>query len=84
VDVIVGTPAKIVDLFKQGAVDLSAIRFFILDEADRLVDGDNLPMVLELFNACPAYGKGIDRLQVSTGFSFNHFSLTDLFLVLIA
>lgn len=64
VDVLVGTPAKILDLYKQGAADLSAIRFFILDEADRLVDGDNLPMVLELFNACPVYGKGLDRLQV--------------------
>lgn len=64
VDVIIGTPAKILDLYKQGAADLSAIKFFILDEADRLVDGDNLPTVLELFNACPVYGKGLDRLQV--------------------
>jgi hypothetical protein len=61
---VVGTPAKVLDLMEKGLLDLSLIHFFILDEADRLIDPDSLPMVLKLFNACPNYGRGEHRLQV--------------------
>ncbi|MGD9791327.1 MAG: DEAD/DEAH box helicase [Phycisphaerales bacterium] len=38
VDVIVATPGRLLDLMEQGYVDLSGIRFFVLDEADRMLD----------------------------------------------
>ncbi len=38
VDVIVATPGRLLDLMEQGFVDLSGIRFFVLDEADRMLD----------------------------------------------
>jgi superfamily II DNA/RNA helicase len=45
-------------------LDLSMVHFFVLDEADSLVDKDTLPTVLALYNACPSFGKGEHRLQV--------------------
>ena len=38
VDVIVATPGRFLDLYDQGYIDLSKIRFFVLDEADRMLD----------------------------------------------
>ncbi len=37
-DIIVATPGRLLDLHSQGAVDLSWIEFFVLDEADRMLD----------------------------------------------
>ncbi len=38
VDLAVGTPGRLVDLHKQGALDLSAIEVMVLDEADEMLD----------------------------------------------
>lgn len=38
VDVLVATPGRLLDLMNQGFVNLSAIEFFVLDEADRMLD----------------------------------------------
>jgi ATP-dependent RNA helicase DDX1 len=64
VDILVGTMGKLSGLVKSGALDLSNIRFFVLDEADRLLSNDSLEAVLELFNKCPGGGTGQHRLQV--------------------
>ncbi|XP_010904640.1 DEAD-box ATP-dependent RNA helicase 53 [Elaeis guineensis] len=37
VDVIVGTPGRIIDLLKRGALNLSEIQFVVLDEADQML-----------------------------------------------
>ncbi|WP_237265219.1 DEAD/DEAH box helicase [Thermoplasma sp. Kam2015] len=37
-DIIVGTPGRILDLHDRGFLDLSAIRYFVLDEADVMLD----------------------------------------------
>lgn len=36
-DVVIGTPGRIMDLMDRGALSLSDIRFFILDEADMML-----------------------------------------------
>lgn len=38
VDIIVATPGRLLDLMNQGYVDLRAIKIFVLDEADRMLD----------------------------------------------
>lgn len=38
VDVLIATPGRLLDLENQGFVDLSSIEFFVLDEADRMLD----------------------------------------------
>lgn len=36
-DVVVGTPGRIIDLIKRGALNLSEIQFVVLDEADQML-----------------------------------------------
>ncbi|HMH34942.1 MAG TPA: DEAD/DEAH box helicase [Puia sp.] len=38
VDILVATPGRLLDLVTQGHVSLHDIRFFVLDEADRMLD----------------------------------------------
>ncbi|MBS1636994.1 MAG: DEAD/DEAH box helicase [Bacteroidetes bacterium] len=38
VDILIATPGRLLDLMQQGFVDLNHIRFFVLDEADRMLD----------------------------------------------
>lgn len=38
VDVLVATPGRLLDLMNQGYVSLNEIRYFVLDEADRMLD----------------------------------------------
>jgi ATP-dependent RNA helicase RhlE len=38
VDILVATPGRLLDLISQGHVSLKDIKFFVLDEADRMLD----------------------------------------------
>ena len=38
VDILIATPGRLLDLVNQGHVDLSEIQYFVLDEADRMLD----------------------------------------------
>ena len=40
-DVAVGTPGRVLDLVESGVLDLRDVRFFVLDEADALLDAGN-------------------------------------------
>ncbi|KAG9439651.1 hypothetical protein H6P81_019816 [Aristolochia fimbriata] len=37
VDVVVGTPGRVIDLIKRGALNLSEVQFVVLDEADQML-----------------------------------------------
>ena len=62
-----GTPLKVLDCVRKGQVDLSQVRLFVLDEADRLLETGNLDTVMALYTACPSGGSGGNRLQVRRG-----------------
>jgi ATP-dependent RNA helicase RhlE len=38
VDIIVATPGRLLDLMQQGHINLNNIKYFVLDEADRMLD----------------------------------------------
>ena len=38
VDVLIATPGRLLDLIGQGYIELGAVEFFVLDEADRMLD----------------------------------------------
>ena len=46
VDLIVGTPGRVIDMSKRGHIHLSEIGIFCLDEADRMLDMGFFPDVL--------------------------------------
>lgn len=54
VDVIVGTPGRMIDLLNQGHLDLRFVRTVVLDEADEMLDLGFLPDVEKLLAATPA------------------------------
>jgi superfamily II DNA/RNA helicase len=55
VDVVVGTPGRILDLTRQRRLDLSAIDVLVLDEADRMLDLGFLPDVEAILRLTPAH-----------------------------
>jgi superfamily II DNA/RNA helicase len=54
VDVIVGTPGRLLDLVKQKHLDLSQVHMLVLDEADRMLDLGFLPDIERIFKLIPA------------------------------
>ncbi|MGC5650777.1 UNVERIFIED_CONTAM: DEAD/DEAH box helicase [Kocuria sp. CPCC 205316] len=53
VEVVVGTPGRLIDLNRQRHLDLSAVRAVVLDEADEMLDLGFLPDVEKLLSAVP-------------------------------
>ncbi|GAB4859687.1 DEAD-box ATP-dependent RNA helicase 53, mitochondrial [Ancistrocladus abbreviatus] len=38
VDAVVGTPGRVIDLMKRGALNLSKVQFIVVDEADQMLN----------------------------------------------
>ncbi|MFM7672255.1 MAG: DEAD/DEAH box helicase [Bacteroidota bacterium] len=54
VDILVATPGRLLDLMQQGFVQLKDIQFFILDEADRMLDMGFIHDVRKVIAKLPA------------------------------
>ena len=54
VDVVVGTPGRLLDLARQRHLDLSGVQTLVLDEADRMLDLGFLPDVERILKLVPA------------------------------
>ena len=52
-EIIVGCPGRVLDLLKQGLLDLGRIQTLVLDEADHMFDMGFLPDVKRILAACP-------------------------------
>ena len=53
VDVVVGTPGRLLDLARQRALDLSGVQALVLDEADEMLDLGFLPDVERILALLP-------------------------------
>jgi superfamily II DNA/RNA helicase len=56
-DVVVATPGRLTDLYRQGACSLDAVTITVLDEADHMADMGFLPQVTWLLDRVPAAGQ---------------------------
>ncbi len=54
IDVVAGTPGRLLDLARQGHLDLSAIEVLVLDEADEMLDLGFLPDVERILALTPS------------------------------
>jgi ATP-dependent RNA helicase RhlE len=57
VDLVIATPGRLMDLMGQGCADFSGIEFFVLDEADRMLDMGFLPNIRKIVKNLPKKGK---------------------------
>jgi len=55
VDIIVGTPGRLLDFSQQGKLDLKKVGILVIDEADRLFDMGFLPDIRRLLKKTPSY-----------------------------
>ena len=53
-DILIATPGRLLDLVDQGALDLSRIKHFVLDEADRMLDMGFIHDIKRIIRSLPA------------------------------
>lgn len=53
VEIIVGTPGRVIDLQESGSMDLSKVGFLVIDEADRMFDMGFYPDLRKLIKVLP-------------------------------
>ena len=66
VDILIGTPGRLIDYLKQRVYDLSAVQCVILDEADRMFDLGFIKDIRYLLRRCPAADKRLGMLFSAT------------------
>ena len=54
VEIVVGTPGRLLDLYRQGQLTLKNVSRVVLDEADEMLDLGFLPDVEKIFTSTPA------------------------------
>jgi superfamily II DNA/RNA helicase len=54
IDVVVGTPGRVIDLTERGTLRLHDVKVLVLDEADEMLDMGFLPDVERIVSAVPA------------------------------
>lgn len=64
VDIVVGTPGRIEDFVSTGKLDLSQVRFYILDEADGLISQGHLQLLESLHTLFSKQTGDSRRLQM--------------------
>ena len=52
--IVVGTPGRVMDMIEEGVLDVSAVKFFVLDECDKMLEAvDMRRQVMKVFMKTP-------------------------------
>jgi len=62
IDILAGTPGRIIDYARSGALDLSQVELLVIDEADRMLDMGFIPDVRRIVAQLP--GKGVRQTML--------------------
>lgn len=65
-DILIGTPGRLIDYFKQKLFDLAALQVVVLDEADRMFDLGFIRDIRYLFRRMPAPDRRLNMLFSAT------------------
>jgi ATP-dependent RNA helicase RhlE len=52
-DLLIATPGRLLDLQEQGSLDLRSVQYFVLDEADRMLDMGFIHQIKRVFKLLP-------------------------------
>jgi ATP-dependent RNA helicase RhlB len=66
VDILIGTPGRLIDYLKQGVYDLKAIQVLVLDEADRMFDLGFIKDIRFMMRRCPPPSQRLGMLFSAT------------------
>ncbi len=66
VDVLIGTPGRVIDFYKQQVIDLSSVQVVVLDEADRMFDLGFINDIRYILRRMPAPDKRLNLLFSAT------------------
>ena len=66
VDILIGTPGRLIDYFKQHVFDLKMVQALVLDEADRMFDLGFIKDIRYLMHRCPPPEKRLGLLFSAT------------------
>ena len=66
IDILVGTPGRVIDYFKQGVFNLKSIQVAVIDEADRMFDLGFIKDVRFLLRRMPAPEKRLNLMFSAT------------------
>ena len=56
-DVLIGTPGRVIDYSRSGALNLSKVEILVIDEADRMLDMGFIPDMRRIVSQMPEKGK---------------------------
>jgi len=66
VDILIGTPGRIIDYYKQHVFNLKCLQVLVLDEADRMFDMGFIDDIRYLIRGCPPPDKRLSMLFSAT------------------
>lgn len=66
VDILIGTPGRLIDYLKQGVYDLGACQVVVLDEADRMFDLGFIKDIRYMLHRCPPPARRLSMLFSAT------------------
>ena len=58
-DIVVGTPGRVLDHIQRGTLDLSAVEYLVLDEADEMLDMGFIEDIETIMERCPKTRRSI-------------------------